>query len=176
MYFISLTLDNASVNDVIVATIGRFLLTKYGIPESPNQHIRCLCHVVNLVVQSILAVLGEADDPRNNDHFLLNKAQPLHLDIDNDLDQVALDHEEFDDVDNDIEESVGVEDEEKLSTMQSPLSKVCFHLLYRLIVLKITLCCVSSVLSQKKTLYHIKSSTVEKKLAVCNGEIPKGGR
>jgi len=137
------------VNDVIVATIAHFLLTKYGILESPNQHIHCLCHIVNLVVQSILTTLGEANDPQNNDHFLLNKAQPLHLDINSDPDQVALDHEEFDDADDDIEESVGVEDKEKISTMQSPLSKVCFHLLYLLIVLKITLCCVSSILSQK---------------------------
>ena len=106
------------MNDVIIATVAHYLLTKYGIPESPNHHIRCLCHIVNLVVQLILAALGEADNPKDNNHFLLNKAQPFHLDIDNDLDQVALDWEEFDDDgEGDIEENVGIEDEEKQSAM-----------------------------------------------------------
>jgi hypothetical protein len=136
------------VNDVIVATVARHLLTKYGIPESLNQHIRCLCHVVNLVVQAILAALGEADDPIANDHFLLNKAQPFHLDIDNDPDQVVLDHEEFND--DESEEDVAIEEEEKPSAMKNPLSKVCFHLLHPFIVLRITPCWISSVLSRKR--------------------------
>jgi hypothetical protein len=126
-------------------------LSKYDIPESPNQHIRCLCHVVNLVVQSILAALGEADDPEDADHFLLNKAQPLHLDIDNDPDQVALDHEEFNDDSNakaNVEENVAMEDEEKPSAMRSPLSKVCLHLTYPHIVLRYT-SCISSILLRK---------------------------
>lgn len=118
------------MNDVFIATVARHLLTKYGIPESPNQHIRCLCHVVNLVVQSILAALGEANKPEDIDHFLLNKAQPFHLDIDNEPDQVELDHEEFnDDAEDDIKENVAMEDEEKPSAMRSPLSKVRLHLL-----------------------------------------------
>ena len=116
------------MNDVIIATVAHYLLTKYGIPESPNHHICCLCHVVNLVVQSILAALGEANDPQDNDNFLLNKDQPFHLDIDSNADQVALDREEFNsDSEDNIEENVTMEDEEKVSAMQSPLSKVCFH-------------------------------------------------
>jgi hypothetical protein len=72
----------------------------------------------------------QADNPQDNDHFLLNKAQPFHLDIDNDPDQVALDREEFNDEENNIEEIVAIEDEEKPSAIQSPLSKVCLQLLY----------------------------------------------
>ena len=114
---------------MIIATVTHHLLTKYGIPESPNQHIRCLCHVVNLVVQSILATLGETNKPEDIDHFLLNKVQPFHLDIENDPDQVALDHEEFDDdLEDNIKENIAMEDEEKPSAMRSPLSKVCLHL------------------------------------------------
>ena len=142
------------MNDVIISTVARHLQSKYDIPESPNQHIRCLCHVVNLVVQSILAALGEADNPEDTDHFLLNKAQPLHLDMDNDPDQVALDHEEFND-DSDasdakaiVEENVAMEDEEKSSAMRSSLSKVSLHLLYLFIVLKYT-SCISSILLRK---------------------------
>jgi hypothetical protein len=93
----SITTDNVSVNDVLIATVARILLAKYGIPESTNLHIRCICHVVNLVVQDILAALGEADAPDNIDYYSLNKEQPFHLDIDTDSDQVALDNEEFED-------------------------------------------------------------------------------
>ena len=157
------------MNDVIVATVACYLLSKYGILESPNQQIRCLCHVINLVVQSILATLGEADDPRDNDHFLLNKAQPLHLDIDNDPDQVVLDREEFNDEDIQVEENIVIEDEEKPSAVQSPLSKVCLHLLYLVIVLRIG----SAPFYHEKD--HINPSTVEEILAVCNGEIFKRG-
>ena len=96
-----------SVNDVIISTVTRYLLTKYGIPELPNHHIRCLCHVVNLIVQSILATLGEADDPQDNNHFLLNKDQPFHLDINSDADQVALDCGDFsNDSEDNVEENV----------------------------------------------------------------------
>jgi len=114
------------VNDVLIATVSRILLARYGVPESPNHHIRCLCHVVNLVVQDILAALGEADDPDEYDYFLLNKDQPFHLDIDTDPDQLALDGEEFQEqVEDESEpENVVMEDEEKLEATRSSLSKV----------------------------------------------------
>jgi hypothetical protein len=122
----SITTDNASVNDVLIATVARILLAKYGIPESTNLHIRCTCHVVNLVVQDILAALGEADDPDDIDYYSLNKEQPFHLDIDTDSDQVAMDNEEFDDDadESDESESINMEEEEKLAATASPLSKV----------------------------------------------------
>ena len=79
--------------------VSRILLAKYGIAPSPNLHIRCVCHVVNLVVQDILAVLGETDNPDDIDYYDLNKEQPLHLDIDADPDQLELDCGEFMDED-----------------------------------------------------------------------------
>jgi hypothetical protein len=88
-----------------------------------------MCHVVNLVVQAILAALGEADNPDEVDYYTLNKEQPLHLDIDADPDQVKLDKEEFrDDTAEDEaapEENITLEEEEKLKATKSPLSKVC---------------------------------------------------
>jgi hypothetical protein len=104
-------------------------LAKYGIPESPNLHVRCLCHVVNLVVQAVLAELGEADDPDDIDYFMLNKEQAIHLDIDTDPDQLELNEEEFDDELDDEEESpesMNLEEAEKMKGTKSPLAKVCF--------------------------------------------------
>jgi hypothetical protein len=86
-----------------------------------------LCHIVNLVVQAILAALGEADNPDEVDYFTLNKEQPFHLDIDADPDQIELDREEFQDEEEDEmtpEENITLEEEEKLKATESPLSKV----------------------------------------------------
>jgi hypothetical protein len=129
MYCISITTDNASVNDILISTISCILLAKYGIPPSPNLQIRCVCHVVNLVVQAILASLGEADDPDKVDYYTLNKEQPLHLNIEADPDQIELDSEQFQDVENEMasDENIALEDEEKLKATKSPLSKVCIQ-------------------------------------------------
>ena len=108
-------------------TVAQILLAKYRIPQSPNLHIRCICHVVNLVVQAILATLGKADDPDKVDYFTLNKEQPLHLNINVDPDHVGLDNEEFQDEEDDKavpEENLTLDDEEKLKATESPLSKV----------------------------------------------------
>jgi hypothetical protein len=113
---------------VLIATVARILLAKYGIPESTTLQIRCTCHIVKLVVQDILAALGEADDPDDVDYYSLNKEQPIHLDIDTDSDQVALDNEEFEDEVEDgaaDSENITMEEEEKLTATASPLSKVC---------------------------------------------------
>jgi hypothetical protein len=117
------------VNDVLITTVARTLLAKYRIPESPNLHVRCVCHVVNLVVQDILAALGEADSPDDIDYYSFHKEQPFHLDIDADPDQIELDHEEFeDDVEdkNTDSDNITLEDEEKSEATNSPLSKVMF--------------------------------------------------
>lgn len=130
LHCISISTDNASVNDVLISTVSRILLAKYGIPQSPNLHIRCVCHVVNLVVQAILAALGEADDPDEIDYYTLNREQPLHLDIDANPEQIELDREKFPDEVEDgtattPEENITLEEEEKLKATESPLSKVC---------------------------------------------------
>ena len=121
------SMDNASVNNVIIATITRICLARYGIPPSPTLHIHCVCHVVNLVVQAILATLGEADNLDEVDYYTLNKEQPLHLDIDTDPNQIELVSEEFqDEVDDETtpEENIMLEEEEKLKATESPLSMV----------------------------------------------------
>ena len=112
----------------MIATVARILLAKYGIPQSPNLHIRCICHVVNLVVQAILATLGEVDNPDEIDYYSLNKEQPFHLDIDADPDQVELDNEEFEDrAEGEVAdwENITMEEDEKMKATESPLSKVC---------------------------------------------------
>jgi hypothetical protein len=115
---------------MLIATVAHILLAnlKYGIPESTILQICCTCHVVNLVVQDILAALGEADDPDDINYYSLNKEQPIHLDINTDSDQVALDNEEFEDEVEDEaadSENITMEEEEKLTATASPLSKVC---------------------------------------------------
>ncbi|KAF6756067.1 hypothetical protein DFP72DRAFT_810841, partial [Ephemerocybe angulata] len=78
---IAMTCDNASVNNVLMETVCRYLLSLYGIPYNPDSHIRCIAHVINLVVQAILAGLDEADDPDLFDYFEeLNKSLPIHYD------------------------------------------------------------------------------------------------
>lgn len=109
----------------IIQTVTHICLAKYRIPESLNLHIRCVCHVINLVVQTILAALGEADDPNDIDYYALNKEQPLHLDIDTDPEQHELDEEQFPkEMDEDEDENIILEEEEKLKAMASPLAKL----------------------------------------------------
>ncbi|KAJ3753352.1 ribonuclease H-like domain-containing protein, partial [Lentinula raphanica] len=58
---------------------------KYGIHfHSENNRIRCLAHVVNLVVQAILKALDEAESSDDVDYFLLNKDQPIHYNAEDD--------------------------------------------------------------------------------------------
>ncbi|KAI9450375.1 cytochrome P450 [Russula earlei] len=73
---------------------------------------------------TILAALGEADNPDEVDHYTLNKEQPLHLDVDADPDQIELDSEEFQDEVEDDEDNITLEEEEKVKATKSPLSKL----------------------------------------------------
>jgi hypothetical protein len=43
-----------------------------------------MAHVVNLIVQALLAALNEADDPEKDDYYIPNKHLPFHYDPDND--------------------------------------------------------------------------------------------
>jgi hypothetical protein len=82
-YFIALATDNATVNNVIFQTAACDLLSLYNIPENPDHHICCLAHVINLVVQAMMASLDEADPCNNfsddNDYFLLHKDTPIFM-------------------------------------------------------------------------------------------------
>lgn len=79
------------MNDVLARTLTGLLMQKYGIHFSPeNGQIRCLAHVVNLVVQKILASLIDADDPDDNDWYLLHKFLPFHYEVDDDEELNAM--------------------------------------------------------------------------------------
>lgn len=125
-YFISLTTDNASVNDVLIEATARLLLERYGIPPSPNQQIRCIAHAINLIVQAMLFAMDEADDPDKIDNYLADKSAPVHYDVDNDQDQRELDEEEFDDpMDTELEDqNIDLLEEESALATQSPLKRV----------------------------------------------------
>jgi len=78
-------MDNASVCDVLVRAAGIMLLKKYGLQLHPqNARIRCLVHVINLIVQCLLSSLNEADDPEKDDYYIPNKHLPFHYDADDD--------------------------------------------------------------------------------------------
>jgi len=61
-------LDNASTNDVLQNTLRSQLLLQNGlICGSEFIHVRCCAHILNLIVQEGLKVLGEAlNQIRNN--------------------------------------------------------------------------------------------------------------
>lgn len=126
----TVTTDNAAVNDALIAVAACVLLTKYGIPANPqNMHVRCLCHVVNLVFQAILHELSDAEDPNLTDYFNLDaKQNPVHSDPGQDDDQRELEEEEFDEEtekEADKAEKIEVEDEEKVKACKGPIFKVC---------------------------------------------------
>lgn len=87
-------------------------MERYGIHFSPeNGQIRCLAHVVNLVVQQILSALIDADDLENNDWYLLNKFLPFHYDVESDEELQALEEDETAEMDERLAEQC--QDEEK---------------------------------------------------------------
>jgi len=57
----SFTLDNCSVNNVVVRDLKKFLLSKKALHLDGNLfHIRCAAHVLNLIVQDGLSVISSA--------------------------------------------------------------------------------------------------------------------
>lgn len=75
-------MDNASTNDVLARTLTRLLLKRYNITFAPqNAQIRCLAHVVNLVVQKIFSELLGVSDPALDDYYELWKHLPVHFDV-----------------------------------------------------------------------------------------------
>lgn len=81
LYIIAMVMDNASPNDVCARTLTHLLWARYHIGfHEDNHRIRCMAHVINLIVQAILHALDEADDPTASDHFELHKNEPIHLD------------------------------------------------------------------------------------------------
>jgi hypothetical protein len=57
-------MDNTSNCNVLARVLGILLMERYGISfHSDIARIRCLAHVVNIVVQTILMELDKAEDP-----------------------------------------------------------------------------------------------------------------
>ena len=78
-------MDNASVGDVLARAAGIILLKKYSLQFHPqNAQICCLAHVVNLIVQCLLALLNEAEDPETDDYYIPNKHLLFYYDPDDD--------------------------------------------------------------------------------------------
>ena len=93
-HILSLSLDNAATNTVLVATLTKLLNEKLEIPfNAENSQIRCLAHVVNLIVQKILAYIQEADDPDVVDYFKENGELPVHVDEDEDEEAITFEEE-----------------------------------------------------------------------------------
>ncbi|KAJ7348431.1 hypothetical protein DFH08DRAFT_698294 [Mycena albidolilacea] len=69
-------------------------MEKFDIQFTPaSSQIRCIAHVVNLVVQKFLSALDEASDPKDDDYYVPSKDQPFHYDVNNDPIQRALETE-----------------------------------------------------------------------------------
>ncbi|KAJ3559032.1 hypothetical protein NP233_g11365 [Leucocoprinus birnbaumii] len=77
-HLISITTDNASTNDILVDTVSSKMKSLYNIEPSSHRHIRCFAHVINLVVQAILHLLKEANDPNSHNDFPINKDLPIY--------------------------------------------------------------------------------------------------
>jgi hypothetical protein len=88
----NLTTDNASSMDTLVTEAARLILALYEVPFHTDNRIRCINHVFNLVSQSILSGLGEAEDPQSEDAdaFLQTKDISPHYCADDDEDQADL--------------------------------------------------------------------------------------
>ncbi|KAF5309197.1 hypothetical protein D9619_012818 [Psilocybe cf. subviscida] len=125
----SLTCDNASVNDVIVETTQRSLLGRYNIPDSTDKHIRCMAHVINLIVQAFLASMDEAVDPDEYDSYVDLKSFPIHYDGNTDEEQHTVEQDEKEVADG-VEVQFGSETDElimaDLLTGASPLKRLRF--------------------------------------------------
>ncbi|KAF5343504.1 hypothetical protein D9758_015634 [Tetrapyrgos nigripes] len=82
---------------------------QYGVKEfyhSANNWIRCLAHVVNLVVQAILKAVDEAGcNSDEEDYYLLNKEAPFHYEESEDDELIAMEEEENVEVDEEHQDS-----------------------------------------------------------------------
>ena len=106
-------MDNASVCDVLARAAGVMLLQKYGLNfHTQNARIRCMAHVVNLIVQALLAALNEADDPEKDDYYIPNKHLPFHYnpDDDNEVQEIEAEGNKPDDEDGEFEELLNMPD------------------------------------------------------------------
>lgn len=116
------------MNDVLVTTAARCLLVQYGINPSPHMHIRCVAHVINLVVQAFLHGMDEADDPNITDYFEINKDMPIHYNVDEDEDQLEMENEELKESDFSAVDDFGEDIDTEIEKLgKSPVKRVSFY-------------------------------------------------
>ncbi|KAJ7768113.1 hypothetical protein DFH07DRAFT_736483 [Mycena maculata] len=112
-------------------------MEKFDIQFIPaNSQIHCLAHVVNIVVQKILAALDDVEDPEITDDYLHSRDLPFHYDPNNDPDLDKLEREEFtkdDDGGNEEDDAADImtgltSDFKKMSVLQklrTTVTKIC---------------------------------------------------
>lgn len=78
----AISMDNASANDVMMRNINCLLSKRYSLDLKDNDcQVRCLAHVVSLIVQSGLSALKEADNPDIYDYYeKIHRKDPIHYD------------------------------------------------------------------------------------------------
>ena len=140
-------------------TAARCLLARYNIPWTPDMHIRCIAHVINLVVQAFLHGIDEADDSDIVDNFDSNKDAPFHYNVDEDEDQIAMENEAMEDLTSqaDVPESVNPAEEAMLVEEiagQSPIKRVSVSYILDIIVLIVLWILLVSCGSLPPKLYH----------------------
>lgn len=87
-------MDNTTVCDVIARSAGIMLLKKYGLHfHEGNACICCMLHVINLIIQSLLASLDEATDPDLEDYYIPNKHLLFHYNPEEDKEVIKMENE-----------------------------------------------------------------------------------
>ena len=89
-------MDNVSNCNVLARVLGILLMECYGMEfHSNNMWICCLAHIVNIVVQTLLKQLNEAEDPEILDWFEGNRHLPVHYNGDEDEEVKAMEAEDL---------------------------------------------------------------------------------
>jgi hypothetical protein len=95
---LSITYDNASCNDVMIAELVKFIA---NFPGQPNQTC-CFLHIINLVAKS---VIQQFDVTKENTDSMLNEAEDALLTLAEELDledlETRRERDSDDDEDND---------------------------------------------------------------------------
>ena len=109
------------MNDVIIETTAWCLLAHYGIAYTPDMQVRCIAHVLNLVVQAFLYGMDEALNPDDINYYEDHKDGPIHYNIDKDEEQLAMENEDLsqDEMANPDMERVPLSIDEECETVNS---------------------------------------------------------
>ncbi|SJL11862.1 uncharacterized protein ARMOST_15273 [Armillaria ostoyae] len=126
-YLLTVSMDNASVNEMLATTLATLMLQHYRLKFVPeNGYIHCLDHVVSLVVQALMNALEEAEDPNVLDYHGPNKKYPSHYSEDDDeaLRELEAEIEREMDEDELLRTSSNIENEDNDELLEAILSDV----------------------------------------------------